>query len=153
LVVVTTVLCAITATLAIVVRASIVASNNEKLDSLYGKNSSELPTNYTIGNNDTDVWNTNYNISLFNTTTEVTLLHEDANVYEFLLSYAIELTLALFVFYPLLETILFTGFLGCCGLLPVLGGRPYEVRQAIEKEKKRQKQLQEQPFSKALDGR
>jgi len=52
---------------------------------------------------------------------------QEAQSYSFLLSYATELVLALVVYYPLIGTILFTGILGC-GKLPILGGRPYEVR-------------------------
>jgi hypothetical protein len=38
----------------------------------------------------------------------------------------VELVLALFVYYPLVGTILFSGVV-VCGKIPVLGGRPYEV--------------------------
>jgi len=53
--------------------------------------------------------------------------------FEFLVGYGVELTLAYFLFYPLLGTILFSGVLGC-GQLPLLGGRPREV--ALERAKK-----------------
>lgn len=50
-----------------------------------------------------------------------------ASSFRFLISYCIELTLALFVYYPMIAFMLFSGVLGC-GRLPLLGGRPYEVR-------------------------
>jgi hypothetical protein len=50
----------------------------------------------------------------------------DASAYKFLIGYAIELALALFVYNPLIGTVLFSGALGC-GKVPVLGGRPYEL--------------------------
>jgi hypothetical protein len=50
----------------------------------------------------------------------------DASAYEFMIGYAVELVLALIVYYPLVGTILFSGIL-VCGKIPVLGGRPYEV--------------------------
>jgi hypothetical protein len=48
--------------------------------------------------------------------------------FSFLLAYALELVFALFVFYFITSTVLFSGILGC-GRIPVLGGRPYELRQ------------------------
>ena len=48
--------------------------------------------------------------------------------YAFLVGYAIELTIALFLYYPLTSTMFFSGILGC-GRIPILGGRPYELRQ------------------------
>jgi hypothetical protein len=50
----------------------------------------------------------------------------DASAYEFMIGYAVELVLALIVYYPLVGTILFSGVL-VCGKIPVLGGRPFEV--------------------------
>jgi hypothetical protein len=50
----------------------------------------------------------------------------DASAYEFMIGYAVELVLALIVYYPLVGTILFSGVM-VCGKIPVLGGRPYEV--------------------------
>ena len=52
---------------------------------------------------------------------------EHLSIYKYLISYATELVLALFVYYPLIGTVLFTGILGC-GNVPILGGRPYEVK-------------------------
>lgn len=51
---------------------------------------------------------------------------DEASAYQFTIGYAVELVLALLVYYPLVGTILFTGVL-VCGKIPVLGGRPYEV--------------------------
>jgi hypothetical protein len=51
---------------------------------------------------------------------------KDLSAFDFLVSYAVELVLALFVYYPLIGTVLFSGILGC-GKMPILGGRPYEV--------------------------
>lgn len=42
--------------------------------------------------------------------------------YAFLIGYAIELTIALFVYYPFTSTVFFSGILGC-GKIPILGGR------------------------------
>jgi hypothetical protein len=51
----------------------------------------------------------------------------DVSEFEFLVGYLVEMVLALFVYYPIGGTILFSGCLGC-GRFPFLGGRPYEVR-------------------------
>ena len=59
----------------------------------------------------------------------------------FLISYAIELALALFVYNPLVATVLFSGILGC-GRIPILGGRPYELRA-----QERQRVKSHQPLS------
>ncbi len=53
--------------------------------------------------------------------------------FSFLKAYCIEFAVSLFLYYPLLDTVLFSGILGCYRL-PILGGRPYEVR---KEEKKR----------------
>lgn len=47
----------------------------------------------------------------------------------FAVGYALELGLALFVFYFFTSTVFFSGVLGC-GRVPVLGGRPYELWRA-----------------------
>eukprot|EP00339_Tiarina_fusa_P014337 CAMPEP_0117009748 /NCGR_PEP_ID=MMETSP0472-20121206/8766_1 /TAXON_ID=693140 ORGANISM="Tiarina fusus, Strain LIS" /NCGR_SAMPLE_ID=MMETSP0472 /ASSEMBLY_ACC=CAM_ASM_000603 /LENGTH=434 /DNA_ID=CAMNT_0004712103 /DNA_START=16 /DNA_END=1320 /DNA_ORIENTATION=+ len=54
--------------------------------------------------------------------------------YEFLTSYAVELALAWFLWFPVVETILFSGVLSCGGRLSCLGGRPAELREAAESE-------------------
>jgi len=61
----------------------------------------------------------------FNETPEST----NSTRFSFLVGYLLELVFALFVFYFVTSTVFFSGILGC-GRLPVLGGRPYEMRQA-----------------------
>ena len=53
---------------------------------------------------------------------------EDKRSFRFLLGYLVEFVLALFVYYPIAVTILFSGVLGCGGRIPVLGGRPREMK-------------------------
>lgn len=53
-----------------------------------------------------------------------------ASDFHFLLSWVIEVSLALFVYNPIIGTILFTGVCGCGGLLPFMGGRPREMEMA-----------------------
>lgn len=48
--------------------------------------------------------------------------------YSFLLMYLMEVFVANFVVFPLGSFTMFTGVLGCCGRIPGLGGRPYQVR-------------------------
>ena len=50
----------------------------------------------------------------------------DVSEFEFLVGYFVEMILALFVYYPIGGTLLFSGCLGC-GRIPLLGGRPQEV--------------------------
>ena len=47
--------------------------------------------------------------------------------FHFLYGYGVELFASLFVFTPFIQTILFSGVLGC-GRLPFIGGRPRTVR-------------------------
>lgn len=47
--------------------------------------------------------------------------------FHFLLGYLIELVLSLFLYTPIVQTVVFSGFLGC-GRMPFLGGRPREMR-------------------------
>ena len=54
----------------------------------------------------------------------------------FLVGYLLELLFALFIFYFLTSTVFFSGILGC-GRVPVLGGRPYEIRKAAAKKSNR----------------
>mmetsp|Transcript_26328 Transcript_26328/g.43254 ORF Transcript_26328/g.43254 Transcript_26328/m.43254 type:complete len:382 (+) Transcript_26328:91-1236(+) len=49
--------------------------------------------------------------------------------YGFLEAYAVELALSWFAFFPLLETIFFSGILSCGGRIPFFGGRPAELKQ------------------------
>ena len=46
--------------------------------------------------------------------------------FSFLKAYCIEFAVSLFVYYPFVDTLLFSGILGCFRV-PMLGGRPYEV--------------------------
>ena len=64
---------------------------------------------------------------------------QEAESYRFLLSYAMELMLALVIYNPIIGTVLFCGILGC-GRLPILGGRPYEVWQ--EEQRLREERLE-----------
>jgi hypothetical protein len=48
--------------------------------------------------------------------------------YTFLLLYLLEVIVANFIVFPLGTFTVFSGILGCCGRLPGLGGRPYQVR-------------------------
>ncbi|KAL7518477.1 hypothetical protein ACHAWX_003299 [Stephanocyclus meneghinianus] len=48
--------------------------------------------------------------------------------FRFLLGYLVEFLLAMFVYYPIAVTIVFSGVLGCGGRIPVLGGRPREIK-------------------------
>jgi len=52
--------------------------------------------------------------------------------YSFIRGYALEFVVSLFVYYPLVETVLFSGVLGC-GRIPFLGGRPYAMKQEAQK--------------------
>ena len=56
--------------------------------------------------------------------------------YSFLKGYAVEFAVSLFVYYPLMETVFFSGLLGCF-YLPFLGGRPG----AMKKEEKEQSEI------------
>jgi hypothetical protein len=56
--------------------------------------------------------------------------------YSFLLLYGLEVVVANFIAFPICTFIVFSGVLGCCGRVPGLGGRPYQVR-AHQRRKKR----------------
>jgi len=64
----------------------------------------------------------------------------DAREFQFLMGYLVEMVLSLFIYYPVVGTILFSGILGC-GTLPLLGGRPQEV--AAEERQKKQQEIRE----------
>mmetsp|Transcript_3772 Transcript_3772/g.7732 ORF Transcript_3772/g.7732 Transcript_3772/m.7732 type:complete len:643 (+) Transcript_3772:60-1988(+) len=51
--------------------------------------------------------------------------------YEFMMSFTVEMALALLVYFPLLGTIFFWGVLGCFKY-PLMGGRPYEMMEERE---------------------
>ena len=65
----------------------------------------------------------------------------DAADYSFLKGYALEFVVSLFVYYPILQTVFFSGILGC-GSVPVLGGRPYSMKQEAKRQAKRQAEVQ-----------
>lgn len=48
--------------------------------------------------------------------------------YNFMLYYFLQIFAANFVVFPLGTFTVFSGVLGCCGRIPGLGGRPYQVR-------------------------
>ena len=52
----------------------------------------------------------------------------------FLAKYTVELMLAWFVYFPIVGSVMFSGVLGC-GRLPILGGRPKDIR-LVEEESK-----------------
>ena len=54
--------------------------------------------------------------------------------FSFLLDYLVEQTLVWTIYFPTVATVIFSGVLGCNGLLPVLGGRPRDVRRMEENE-------------------
>ena len=56
---------------------------------------------------------------------------EDKRSFKFLLGYLVEFVLALFVYYPIAVTVIFSGVLGCNGRVPLLGGRPREVKKEL----------------------
>jgi hypothetical protein len=53
---------------------------------------------------------------------------DGAQSFSFLSKYAIELALTWFVWFPIVGTVVFSGVLGCGGRLPVLGGRPRDIK-------------------------
>ena len=56
----------------------------------------------------------------------------DWKAFSFLSQYAIEVALAWFVYSPIVGTIVFSGILGCKGRLPILGGRPRDLKRVQE---------------------
>ena len=60
-------------------------------------------------------------------TIKATLSGSDPD-FRFLYGYLVELGVSLFVFTPVIQTILFSGIFGCCGRLPLVGGRPRSVK-------------------------
>lgn len=69
---------------------------------------------------------------------EISKVH-DASNFEFLISYAVELAVAWLVYWPAIETILFSGMLSCNGAISSFGGRPFELAQEENKELRRAK--------------
>lgn len=48
--------------------------------------------------------------------------------FDFLIGYIIEFLLAVFVYNPVILTVVFSGVLGLQGRIPILGGRPVSCR-------------------------
>ena len=65
----------------------------------------------------------------------------DMQDYSFLKGYSLEFAFSLFVYTPLFETLLFSGILGCYSV-PLLGGRPYAMKQEAKKQQSSAKQQQ-----------
>ena len=60
------------------------------------------------------------------------VVYKSTSKFSFLVGYSVELVFALFVYYFLTSTVYFSGILGC-GRIPILGGRPYELRQEAKR--------------------
>mmetsp|Transcript_5398 Transcript_5398/g.11345 ORF Transcript_5398/g.11345 Transcript_5398/m.11345 type:complete len:301 (-) Transcript_5398:473-1375(-) len=58
---------------------------------------------------------------------QIELSVDSASEFTFVLTYLVEMTLTLFVYYPIGGTIIFSGILSCGYEIPILGGRPYEI--------------------------
>ena len=60
---------------------------------------------------------------------QLEVLHQqDFQDYQFIISYLVELVLSYVIYYPVAGVTLFSGIVSC-GRFPILGGRPYEIRQ------------------------
>jgi len=57
----------------------------------------------------------------------------DVTDYSFLRGYALEFVVSLLVYYPFIQTVLFSGILGC-GCIPILGGRPLSMKKELPKQ-------------------
>jgi len=62
--------------------------------------------------------------------------------FRFLLGYLVEFLLAMFVYYPLAVTVIFSGVLGCRGRIPILGGRPREIKKERNYAMRKRKMLE-----------
>ena len=71
-------------------------------------------------------------------------------VYEFLISYVTEFILALFIYYPIIAILLFSGIFSCGWNIPILGGRPYDVMMA-DRAYQKQQQMNRKSSSTPLD--
>jgi hypothetical protein len=111
------------ATLAVAIRAVVEGSDDESADADDADAAMKAWDNVT------------------STTTLASPLTDTSN-YDFLKAYAIELALAWFAWFPLLETILFTGILSCGGRIQCLGGRPAELKAEREERQAREDGLQ-----------
>lgn len=72
------------------------------------------------------------------------LLGGGAKYFDFMLGYFVEFILAVFVYNPLILTVVFSGILGCDGRIPILGGRPREVAKEQRYAMKRQRYIMPQ---------
>ena len=73
-------------------------------------------------------------------------LRSGIKAYDFLVTYAVELVLALVLYYPAVGFLLFSGVLGC-GTIPILGGRPYEVKQEERRNRRSNSSLESNNWS------
>jgi hypothetical protein len=82
-----------------------------------------------IGNADTDLDDTNANdFDFFFTSEAWDFKIEKGEEFDFVMAYMVQMISSLFLFYPLLATMLMFGVPGCRSF-PLIGGRPYEVNQ------------------------
>jgi hypothetical protein len=58
---------------------------------------------------------------------QISLDVQNVSEFSFLVGYLVEITLSLFIYYPVFGTMLFSGMMACFYKIPILGGRPYEV--------------------------
>jgi hypothetical protein len=58
----------------------------------------------------------------------------NAESYRSLLAYSVEVLVSLFVWYPIITILLFSGVLSCGGRVPFLGSRPQEMRELKQKD-------------------
>lgn len=72
------------------------------------------------------------------------ILGGGAKYFDFMLGYFVEFILAVFVYNPLILTVVFSGILGCDGRIPILGGRPREVAKEQRYAMKRQRYIMPQ---------
>lgn len=59
--------------------------------------------------------------------------------YNFILYYLLEIFVANFIAFPIGTFTMFSGVLGCCGRIPGLGGRPYQVRKHQRQQEQEQR--------------
>lgn len=64
--------------------------------------------------------------------------------YNFMLYYLLEIFVANFIAFPIGTFTMFSGVLGCCGRIPGLGGRPYQVRKHQRRQQQEEKRKQQQ---------
>jgi hypothetical protein len=87
---------------------------------MFAESGVEEVSNTTSFGNLTNATDFNMNIPSFSIGDY--LYSKEDTKYAFLVGYAVELTIALFLYYPLTSTMFFSGVLGC-GRIPILGGR------------------------------